>query len=348
MDYPAARCDVTTQIVNVSELIPTWNWLAHRFPADQLSWKHCSINLAHGRLPQLRMPLNRANAALAARRLVRNHSGRSIIVSHGPRPALYVEVLARPTTSQSPHLAFSFNFTDLPAGARRTLMSRYFKRVDRFVVASTVERHVYSEYFQIAAGRIDLLLWSIQPPLQELSKPARFNDEPYICAVGSQARDYETLIEAMRRIPAIKLVLVAGPDALPRGPIPANVKVLTDVPLSDAMNVLAHSLFMVLPLRDSLVPCGHVTVVSAMHMGKAILATNSSGLHDYLIGGTNAEFFAAQDPRQLADKIELLFTQPSLCRRLGDSGLAFARQNCTEDNAVEYFRRYLKDNGLAA
>ena len=294
------------------------------------------------------MPLRRGMAALAARHLVRNHrSGRSIIVSHGPRPALYVELLARPPKDQALHLVFSFNFTDLPTGTRRTLMRKYYSRVDRFVVASTVERELYSDYFQIEADRIDVLLWSIQPPLEELSKPAKFGDGPYICALGSQARDYETLIEAMRRLPRIKLVLVASPDSLPQWAIPPNVKVLTNVPLSDAMNVLAHSQFMVLPLRDSRVPCGHVTVVSAMHMGKAILATDSTGLHDYLIRDKNAEFFAPKNPAQLADQIERLSTQPSLLKRMGDSGLAFARENCTEDDAVRYFQRFLDDHGVS-
>jgi glycosyltransferase involved in cell wall biosynthesis len=242
---------------------------------------------------------------------------------------------------------FSFNFTDLPTGARQTLLRKHLSRVERFVVASSVERDIYSEYFQIEANRIDVLLWSIQPPVEELSKPARFSDAPYICAIGSQARDYETLIAAMRRIPTISLVLVASPESLPQGTIPANVKVLTNVPLPDAMNVLAHSQFMVLPLRDSRVPCGHVTVVSAMHMGKAILATNSVGLDDYLIRGRNAEFCPPRNPAQLADQIERLATQPSILKRMGDSGLAFARENCTEEGAVGYFRRFLQDHGVS-
>jgi glycosyltransferase involved in cell wall biosynthesis len=339
---------VITQIINVSDLSPPpWNWLADHFPSDRLSWKQCSSYSARSRPPLLEIRLRQAGAGLSARHLVRNHrAGRSIIVSHGPRPALYVE-LARAARDQAVHLVFSFNFTDLPTGAIQTLMRRHLTRADRFVVASSVEREIYSEYFQIEASRIDVLLWSIRPPIEELSKPARFGDGPYICAIGSQARDYETLIEAMRRIPTIKLVLVASPHSLPRMAIPANVKVLTDVPLSDAMNVLAHSQFMVLPLRDSRVPCGHVTVVSAMHLGKAILATNSTGLRDYLIKDKNAEFVAPKNPTHLADQVERLSAHPSLLKCMGDSGLAFARENCTEDSAVGYFRRFLRDHDVS-
>jgi len=328
----------------VSDAHPSWNWLADRFVDHPATWYACTGYVNHKTALRFRVPVSRFRAAMSARRLLRNHSGQCVIVSHAPRATLYSEVFAQPTDSL--HLAFSFNFTNLPTGTRRLLFRRYLKRVDRFVVASSMERDLYSEYFDIEAKRIDLLLWSIQPPIDELSKQARFGQGQYICAIGSQARDYETLIESMRRLPSIRLVLVASADSLPRGPIPTNVSVMTNVPLADAMNVLAHSLFMVLPLKGSAVPCGHVTVVSALHMGKAILATDSSGLRDYLINGKNALLVPPNDPRQLAEQIELLFNQPTLCKQLGDEGLAFARKNCMEDNAVDYFRQFLKDNGI--
>jgi glycosyltransferase involved in cell wall biosynthesis len=338
---------VTVQIINVSEANPSWNWLAHRFASDNLVWKSCSTHVKTSGLPRLDSRLGRMGATLAARTLIRKHAGRSVVVSHGPLLALYSECLARPAARQALHLVFSFNFTDLPTGARRTLLTRYLRRVDRLVVASTIERALYSEYFELEADRIDLLLWGIQPPVQELTKAARFGDGQYICAIGSQARDYHTLMEAMRRLPHIKLILVATPDSLPRGMVPDNVKVLTNIPLADAMNVLAHSMFMVLPLRDSTVPCGHVTVVCAMHMGKAILSTDSTGLGDYLIDGSNAELFSPRNPQQLAEKILRLFSEPSLCQRLGNFALDFAKQHCSEDNAAAYFRRYLENNGIS-
>jgi glycosyltransferase involved in cell wall biosynthesis len=285
-------------------------------------------------------------ATLTARRLIRKHAGRSVVVSHGPLLALYSECLARPASSQALHLVFSFNFTNLPTGARRSLLRRYLRRVDRLVVASAIERTLYSEYFELDVDRIDLLLWGVQPPVQELTKAARFSDRPYICAIGSQARDYDTLVEAMRRIPNVKLILVATPDSLPLRVLPANVEVLTNVPLADAMNVLAHSMFMVLPLRNSTVPCGHVTVVSAMHMGKAILATDSAGLRDYLIDGSNAEFFSTGNPKQLAEKIERLISEPLLCQRFGTFASTFAKRHCSEDNTAAYFQRYLENNGI--
>jgi glycosyltransferase involved in cell wall biosynthesis len=253
-------------------------------------------------------------------------------------------VIARP--SDALHLVFSFNFTNLPTGVRRVLFRRYLKRADRFVVASSMERKLYSEYFDIDIEKIDLLPWSIRPPVDELSKPARFGSGRYICAIGSQARDYQTLIESMRRLPSIPLVLVATADSLPRRAVPENVHVMTHVPLADAMNVLAHSQFMVLPLRGASVPCGHVTIVSALHMGKAIVATDSSGLKDYLVDGKNALLVPPEDAIALSEGIEHLYNDPTLCKELGEEGKAFASAHCMEDNAVAYFRQFLSRNGI--
>jgi glycosyltransferase involved in cell wall biosynthesis len=335
---------VTLQIVNVSEMKPPWNWLEPRFLSEQLSWKCCSSYRRGDEFPIIGVKLSRARAALEARGLIAKHPGQSLIVSHGPRAALYSEMLSR-GSSRAAHLVFSFNFTDLPAGARRSLIGRYLQRADRLVVASTAERDLYSKYFEIEGSRIDFLPWSIRPPLEELARPARYSEGPYICAIGSQARDYETLLESMRRIPAISLILVGSPDSIPDVPIPENVKVVTNIPMSDAMNILAHSRFMVLPLRSSTVPCGHVTAVSAMHMGKAILATDSSGLSDYLIHGKNAELVAPKDSKLLSIGIERLFNDSALCETLGNEASNFANQYCTEDRAVLYFQAYLQSIG---
>ncbi len=342
---PAARRNTAkTPIINVSDAPRSWNWLADRFTDERMVWHACSSHVSPRNASRWRTPASRLQSALAARALLRNNSGRGVIVSHGPLSTLYSEIIAH--SRDALHLAFSFNFTNLPTGTRRFLFRRYLKRVDRFVVSSTMERALYSDYFDIDPKRIDLLLWSIRPPLEEMSKQPRFGSGRYICAIGSQARDYHTLIESMRHVPSIRLVLVASPDSLPQGPIPPNVTIMTNVPLADAMNVLAHSQFMVLPLRDSAVPCGHVTVVSALHMGKAVVATDSSGLHDYLNDSKSALLVPPRDPRQMADGIELLFDDQALCSRIGAEGREFAGKYCMEDNAVAYFHQFLNDNGI--
>ncbi len=121
-----------------------------------------------------------------------------------------------------------------------------------------------------------MLHWSVHAPTVP-SHEAPLVKGDYICALGSQGRDYDTLFAAMRRLKHIQLVVVATAESLQHLSIPDNVKVFTHIPLAQAHNILTHSRLMIVPLRDSQVPCGHVTIVSGMFFKKAMIVTNSRG-----------------------------------------------------------------------
>jgi glycosyltransferase involved in cell wall biosynthesis len=188
--------------------------------------------------------------------------------------------------------------------------------------------------------RIEMIHWAVGPP--EISAASRVIPSDYICAVGSQGRDYGVLVEAMKSLPGIRLVIVATKEAM-RGveSIPSNVEARSSIPLREATNIIANSKFMVLPLLGQHVPCGHVTIVAAMHLSKAIIATASSGIADYVHDGVNGRLAAASDHAKLAALIAELVESPDDCRRLGEAGQRFAQQHCSEDNAVDFFLRVL-------
>jgi glycosyltransferase involved in cell wall biosynthesis len=127
---------------------------------------------------------------------------------------------------------------------------------------------------------------------------------------------------------------------------PGNVHVFTNIPYTDAMNVLAHSEFMVLPLASSEVPCGHVTLVAAMHLGKAFVITNSQGVADYVKHGENALAVPHADSGALAQAIEELWGAPERARTMGHRGLEFAQQFCSEARAVRHLRSTLVELGV--
>jgi glycosyltransferase involved in cell wall biosynthesis len=166
--------------------------------------------------------------------------------------------------------------------------------------------------------------------------------------VGSQARDYRILMDAMRDLPGIKLIVVATPASVADIHIPSNVEMRFHVPLGEVHDIIAHSRFMVLPLAGSQVPCGHVTIVSAMHLGKAVVATRSVGIIDYIKDEISGRLVIPKDSDDLADKIGTLYRDPIETMRLGDEGQRFAKSFCVEQNAVNYFQAVLRDFSPAA
>jgi glycosyltransferase involved in cell wall biosynthesis len=119
-------------------------------------------------------------------------------------------------------------------------------------------------------------------------------------------------------------VVVARPENLDGIAIPSHVQVLTSVPMAEAMNTLRYSEFMVLPLRSATMPCGHVTLVCAMHLGKAVIATESEGISDYVTAGCNGLLCKASSPSELAAAITKLWNDPELTKRLAASDEARA------------------------
>lgn len=329
------------KIINLSDSPAQWNWLADEYIDAHLIWEHVStqsIQLARW-LPG-KQHLTRFFAANKAFNKA-NH-GHSLLVSHGPRPAFYSSSIACICNRKLPHLVYSFNFTQLPTGMQHKLMAKAYQQPQKFVTYSTAEKQLYSDYFDIPTNRIDMIHWSVHRPHIDLNAPRIVNGD-YICALGSQGRDFHTLLAAMKLLPSVQLVIVTHPQYLHGLNIPDNVKVLTDVPLKQAHNVLAHSQLMVVPLRDSEVPCGHVTIVSGMFFSKPMIVTNSIGVHDYIEDGETGLFHEAKNPIDLADKIEKLLSSPQLSARLAKNSLAFAEKYCTEKTVLNYFNNFLNN-----
>jgi glycosyltransferase involved in cell wall biosynthesis len=277
-----------------------------------------------------------------------------LIVTHLPLVTCWTELFCR-RRRKCPHVAFAFNFTELPCGPRLVLMRRAFQTLDRVIVFSSFEKALYSDHFRIrdADARIDVIPWRIRDPrtlgatsvadsASESGSSASNPGSGAICAVGSQGRDYATLLEAMRQLPHIPLVLVAGARNLRGLNPPPNVEVRQNIPLAEAEAIIRWSRFVVVPLRDSQTACGHVTIVYSLFEERAVVATNSAALAEYVIPGRNGRLVEPHDARALARAIDDLWRNPQEARRLGAAGRELALTHCLESQTVDYFRRLVE------
>jgi hypothetical protein len=210
------------KIINLSDFATQWNWLAGEYEDTRLTWEHVSTQAVHPPhwLPK-RQSLQRLGAAWQAVR-VANASQQSLLVSHGPRPAFYSSAIASLRNKRLPHLVYSFNFTELPKGMQHRLMAKAYQQPQRFVAYSTAEKQLYAQHFDIPIERIDMIHWSVHRPLPDFESAPIIQGD-YICALGSQGRDYATLFRAMRLLPRVQLVVVTHPQYLTDLSIPERV-----------------------------------------------------------------------------------------------------------------------------
>jgi glycosyltransferase involved in cell wall biosynthesis len=287
--------------------------------------------------PRLCRAFGAFRCALSAKRL-----SSKVVVALSSRSLIWIAFALRLCRIRIPLLAFSYHFTELPKGARHWIVRWAASRVQRFQVHSEVEKARYADYLGISIERFDLVRFGVAPSsvcIEEAPPPI---DKPYICALGKDGRDYQTLIEAMKQLPDITLIVVAQPYNLRRVEIPENVKVYYNIPRDLALNILKHSLLMALPLKSEEISCGHITLVSAMYYRKAIVATRSSGIADYFPLGYDAPRVPAGDVDGWAKALRAMCADPEWLGRCGAAGERFAYQYCSHDacfrRTMEVFR----------
>jgi len=279
-----------------------------------------------------------ARAMLQTRRILKEKC--DLIVSHGPIVAAVASVAARSTSRKVPHLCYGFNYTTLPQGASRLALSRALRGVSEFTVPSTMERGLYAQYFNLPPERFKTVLWGCNPPVwDDAFQPVK---PPYFCAIGGEARDYLTLSQAARALPNVQFVIVVRSKNLPGLDMPGNVKVFVDLPYAQTWAVLRYATASIVPLESRQTPNGHVTIVNGMHLARPHIATNSSGITDYLADQKNAILTEERDATGIRNAIVRFLDEPSLALQFGEAGQTFSLAHCTERNVVEYFNSFVE------
>jgi glycosyltransferase involved in cell wall biosynthesis len=221
---------------------------------------------------------------------------------------------------------------------QEAVMQRFglFGAIDVVIVVSTALRDQFVA-LGVPADRVRVLRWAVD---HRFFSPTDVPQDTFVLALGeSRLRDYALLFSAMQGLPLGLRVLPRGYEyAREKRPAtfrhrPANVTVLPRVAVTELRELYARSRFVVLPVHDVVYSAGVTAALEAMSMARAVIATRSRGLADYLVDGENCLLVEPGDAAALRDAICRLAADPELARRLGARG----RQRVeAEINQVRY------------
>jgi len=157
-----------------------------------------------------------------------------------------------------------------------------------------------------------------------------------ICSAGLEWRDYPTLIEAVADMPSLCVKLAAASpwskheDQTAGRALPANVDARRyEYPALRAL--YAESSFVVVPLRETDFQAGVTTILEAMAMGKAVIATRTTGQTDVITDGENGLVVAPGDVAGWRQAITRLRTDHALRERLGRNARRWVEENAALD-----------------
>lgn len=343
MDLCATRSNLRATmklIVNVAEIAePGWTFIENDWGHPAVTWRHFSGS-----------PKNRLERTITKPRLARYRAcveatahltaEDSVVISHLPRTTHWQSEFMHWSRKRNRHMAFAFNFTDLPVGRVRWAMTRSLQRIDRFVVFSHYECERYAEYFRVDRTRFTMVHWATQrPTTTAFSHPAL--DASFYCSVGGEGRDYRTLMDAFKQLPHLKLVVVCRPSSLAGINPPPNVIVFQNLPAEQFWYVVERSKALILPLRDGQTACGHITLAAAMALGKPVLATQSAGIRDYHLDGKGGVSFPSGSPRAIVEAVARCEEEETVRSGWGLFNQQFVQDRCSVSQWVQVVRAFV-------
>ncbi len=157
-----------------------------------------------------------------------------------------------------------------------------------------------------------------------------------ICSAGLEWRDYPTLIDAVRTMPELSVKLAAASpwskhDNETAGrTLPPNVDARR-YSYAELRDLYAASSFVVVPIKETDFQAGVTTILEAMAMGKAVIATRTSGQTDVITDGENGLSVAPGDVAGWREAICRLRGDGALRARLGANARRWVEENATLD-----------------
>ena len=223
----------------------------------------------------------------------------------------------------------------LSTGKKQLFFSvlRVHREIDAlFVYATTQQRHAVQK-LRIPHRQVPFIMFHAD---SQFFRP--MPDVPIVenqvCSVGLEWRDYPTLIEAARNLPELNFRLAAASpwskhqDETTKQSLPSNVAARR-YEYGDLRTLYAQSAFVAVPLYDNDFQAGVTTILEAMAMGKAVVATRTEGQTDVLIDGETGLYVPPGDAKAWEEAMRRLNSDAALRARLGTNARAWLEENAT-------------------
>jgi len=269
------------------------------------------------------------------------------LISWSERLGLPLALLLKLTASRVPNVLLA-SWISKPKKA--ILLKHVHSHIDRLVLMSSVQRDFAVNVLRIPASKVVLLKWPVDQKFWR-PMPAVAGQTDTICAVGSEMRDFRTLIEAMRGLTIPCHIAAGSHRAVERStiaggnggvPLPGNVTVGKKT-FADLRVLYARSRFVIVPLHPSDTDNGTTSILEAMAMGKAVICSKTRGQVDVIREGENGMYVPPRDPKALRDAIQYLWDHPDEAERMGKEGRRNVEEHHTLDDFVSKFKAVVEE-----
>lgn len=313
----------------------------------------------------LGMPVGQAWLAFRQRRAFR------AVLTDGEHIGLPLALLLKAARYPLPHVTIGHRIVTRQKGP----FFRWLKlhsHISRIVLHSSLQHRMAIDTLGIPVDKLALTPYQVDT---DFWRPQPVAEEPMICSVGLEHRDYPTLFQAVEGLDARVEVAAASYWSHQRNSAagvtpPPNVKVGA-YDYFALRDLYARAALVVVPLYDVDFQAGITTILEAMAMGKAVVVTRTRGQIDVVEDGgaamrempsprqeesllrrvaaaqgvtlePNGLYVPPGDPAALRQAITYLLEHPEERATLGAAGRRAVEQLVTVDAYAERFSRLIE------
>lgn len=208
-------------------------------------------------------------------------------------------------------------------GPLRAFFNRVFAGIDLAVVHSVHEASQFADLHDLPEDAFAFAHWGYDIP-REIG--GMFDDYPgpYVCMIGRNNRDHATFIEALRSLSCRGVLVVPGYEDMAGYDIPDNVDIFTDLSNADCLGCQRNSFANLILVNDNSRGAGHITAVSAMHLGVLQIVSDALPLREYLVDDVNAIVVPVGDATALRTALQRALDTPETGAQLIQAGRQMA------------------------
>lgn len=223
-------------------------------------------------------------------------------------------------------IIWSFNVPRRRDGFAKVLVAWLLRRANIIIVHGTYDIEYAGGLYSIPQNRFRFVPFIREYPAMQSPADSPWGAKPYAISYGGNARDYQSLIEAVRDQP-ITLLIIAREYNLAGIDLPSNVKALYNIPLSQCDALVRDARFAIFTLDGSEPSCAQISMVTAFILAKPIVATRCTGTEDYITDRVNGLFVELGSVHDIREKVMELWTDEVTRTDLAAGAANWARDN---------------------
>jgi len=228
---------------------------------------------------------------------------------------------------------------------RKFIYSLNLRLASGTIMYSEHQMNLCAELFNVPKTCFKLIPFAIDMPFFKKRENSRLRQNPFILSVGQDlARDYKTLVEAVKDI-HVDLKLVTLPYLLNGLDINrSQIEILNKLSYDELFQLYADALFVVIPLKcwGTEYSSGTTSLLEAKALGKAVVATRSNPMMEYLDQGEGVVYVDPEDSVSLREAMINMMTLESERMSLEEAGMEKVRERFDMKVFAVEFGMYLK------